>query len=280
MRCKICREEISREKEFNIKGRGKICESCFSRLPVSAQHHISELTKKQIMEIGSIFRPASSTPKFSFGRWHICFDSLILNGFEINIKHIRTINLSFHVKQYAKIPNTCVGITLLVIETDKDFIVKEPIFSYREAIKFYIYNDNIRFSFSPRVQQAVSIVQQAIDSGAPDFSGVFNRLYPEDAAIHSVQDSQDFPDLSVTPQPFVLGPEQVGIVGEEDEKTEFESALSFYQISVPFSSEDLNAKQRELQKRFHPDHNSGSAVENDASALINHYYDVLKKYII
>lgn len=58
-------------------------------------------------------------------------------------------------------------------------------------------------------------------------------------------------------------------------KDELSEALSFYNLTIPFTESELRDKRRKLMKTAHPD--EGGSTETAAD--INRYFDVLKRYV-
>lgn len=56
--------------------------------------------------------------------------------------------------------------------------------------------------------------------------------------------------------------------------SDYEKALKFYDLKVPFTEKELKEKRRKMMKTAHPD--AGGST-NEAET-INQYYDILKKY--
>ena len=56
--------------------------------------------------------------------------------------------------------------------------------------------------------------------------------------------------------------------------SDYEKALKFYGLKVPFTEKELKEKRRKMMKTAHPD--AGGST-NEAET-INQYYDILKKY--
>lgn len=57
--------------------------------------------------------------------------------------------------------------------------------------------------------------------------------------------------------------------------SDIDKALRYYQLSIPFSQEELRNKRRLLMKSAHPD--SGGSTEE--AEKINRYYDALKELL-
>lgn len=56
--------------------------------------------------------------------------------------------------------------------------------------------------------------------------------------------------------------------------SDYDAALKFFELQVPFTQEQLKAKRRSCMKTAHPD--AGGNAED--AKKINRYYDVLKRY--
>ena len=62
--------------------------------------------------------------------------------------------------------------------------------------------------------------------------------------------------------------------GSTSHVSDYEKALKFYGLKVPFTEKELKEKRRKMMKTAHPD--AGGST-NEAET-INQYYDILKKY--
>ena len=58
------------------------------------------------------------------------------------------------------------------------------------------------------------------------------------------------------------------------QKHEFNDALLFYGLSMPFTQDQLKEKRRKLMKTAHPDEGGNT----ETAADINRFFDILKKY--
>lgn len=61
---------------------------------------------------------------------------------------------------------------------------------------------------------------------------------------------------------------------EDEPEDSLNEALKFYGLSIPFSSQTLKEKRRELMKKAHPD--AGGSTEQ--AEKVNVFYEVLEKY--
>ena len=68
--------------------------------------------------------------------------------------------------------------------------------------------------------------------------------------------------------------EVIHTTGSTSHVSDYEKALKFYGLKVPFTEKELKEKRRKMMKTAHPD--AGGST-NEAET-INQYYDILKKY--
>ena len=62
--------------------------------------------------------------------------------------------------------------------------------------------------------------------------------------------------------------------GKTNTKRDYEKALEFYKLQMPFTEKELKERRRQFMKTAHPD----AGGSNEEAEKINEYYEILKKY--
>ena len=62
--------------------------------------------------------------------------------------------------------------------------------------------------------------------------------------------------------------------GRTNMKSDYEMALEFYKLQMPFTEKELKERRRQFMKTAHPD----ACGSNEEAEKINEYYEILKKY--
>ena len=62
--------------------------------------------------------------------------------------------------------------------------------------------------------------------------------------------------------------------GRANTKSDYEMALEFYKLQMPFTEKELKERRRQFMKTAHPD----AGGSNEEAEKINEYYEILKKY--
>lgn len=62
--------------------------------------------------------------------------------------------------------------------------------------------------------------------------------------------------------------------GRTGTKNDYEMALEFYKLQMPFTEKELKERRRQFMKTAHPD----AGGSNEEAEKINEYYEILKKY--
>mgnify|MGYP002731417349 CR=1 FL=1 len=62
--------------------------------------------------------------------------------------------------------------------------------------------------------------------------------------------------------------------GRTNTKSDYEMALEFYKLQMPFTEKELKERRRQFMKTAHPD----AGGSNEEAEKINEYYEILKKY--
>ncbi|PWY60504.1 hypothetical protein DMI82_04065 [Blautia sp. BCRC 81119] len=62
--------------------------------------------------------------------------------------------------------------------------------------------------------------------------------------------------------------------GRTNMKSDYEMALEFYKLQMPFTEKELKERRRQFMKTAHPD----AGGSNEEAEKINEYYEILKKY--
>ena len=119
-KCKICGKNVG--IEYGRLKKGLICQSCMSRVSIGVRSSLKDFTANQVKHIINTIQPYQKEKNVwcYCGTLKVCYDRIILNGFEYPLKNLVAVKLNFHPKELGRLPDTAVGVITAMVE------IKEP----------------------------------------------------------------------------------------------------------------------------------------------------------
>ncbi len=300
MKCKLCGR---REKKYIKVVSGTICPGCYNSFPDMIRNNIETLTPKQLISLKDIFRKITQEDREReywgfidettfFSDHSICF-----NDTAIDYIDIADIHLNFHpLKRDKDVPELVHGYSTIVITTKKPKIrIEERIKEEdSEMIRYSIHGRDITYAFEDLWLLPVAEIQKVAAGKRPDlkdyrdvyFKFVRNmntQPYFEDYekerenAYKWSNEHHGYTDATNKKKTQTSKKKQKNTSKQEEKNlSEFEKATMLFKLSIPYSEKQLKERRNELIKNVHPD--AGGSTED--AAIINEYYDILKKFVV
>lgn len=257
MKCKVCDNRLRKKSVKNIRFKsGCMCVSCYNTLPNVIKNNIDRISVDEVVKIKKILTE-HKTPTFAkCGSFYMCENAVQVNEWEIKLKDIRKIYLSFHPKTAGHRKNMAYGKMGIVIETVKPHIIMEDIL-WDEELEYKISGEFIDYVFPKNILNMINRIQKAIDDKTYSLKAYKEEMRREKEERERKERRNKDTKENVS-KAFI----------------DLKVAERLYGVEIPYTLDTIKAIKTNLIKKMHPD--QGGSTE--LCALINSSFDILKKY--
>lgn len=266
MVCGMCKKEIV--SKVKVK-KGCICQECYSRLPNAVKNSVKSFTIKQLSDISKVCHEHTEEPKLKIGNLHICFHSIHVNQWEINIKDIKNISLNFHPRQSINQGVCCGYITVVIEMMNPHVLIEEPFYDNEVLMRYNIFGYNISYVYNQNVSQVISDIQDAIKKNELTFGRAIQNSISQakqNTYTNSNSESRQKQEKRSSSEP-------------KNNSSPFTQAREMFGVEIPYTKDTLKKKRNELIRKWHPDLNKGNeAYARQMTELILKNYDLLMEH--
>jgi hypothetical protein len=134
------------------------------------KNRVTEFTVKQIRQILDMVERPNDTVYYVANNFKVCQSSVQLNGWQIGIKHLRSVRFNFHpVKLGPKYGSVYGRITVLIETNSPHFVFEEPISNKVYPLYYAIHGKHITYTYSSFFNKLFSEINQALKDGEENF---------------------------------------------------------------------------------------------------------------
>lgn len=264
-KCKICGNTV--EGQYEKLKKGWICKACLDRLPYGVRTSIHDFTDSQIRELLKIVRPfqrSKSVWRFC-GNLKVCYDSIVLNGYEYLLKDLLSVKLNFHPKEIGRLPDTATGVISAVIETkDPHFLIEEAFISGKTTAQYIITGMDIIYHFSSDLEYTLKAVQDAIRNGDYLIKEAIHHEEKKEQSAGKQSHKTYRWQKTKTEKP------------KEENLTPLEAAMKLLGVERPYTKADLRKKRNQYLANNHVHPDDGGSEE--AFQKLQDAYELLLKF--
>ena len=277
MKCKVCGNKT--DKSYNIRN-GKICDSCYNKLPLSIQHDLHHLTSDQIRAFIASIPAVHENPWVIAKNVELTDSYITINNIKYGYDNIEYIYVKFHPEEVLADTFASGYISIVMTLKAPHILISEEVLG-NVGVKYMISNRNIRYSAKEisRYQQITNSLNDYIHDqiSLMEFKAVFEKTQGQKQK-DAQRDSQNKRQESAGNNQNTYHQSQANGSGQSQRRRRSggmskETALTIMQIKEPFTAEELKKKRNELIKVCHPD-NGGS---KEASEKLMEAYDLLSR---
>lgn len=306
MKCNICNHKILDKNEKITLKKGCICKKCLAELPKPMQGNVEKYTAaqvnylKNIMYISKEDRPwiLSENGVFGLGTDYVC-----LKGYAFPLSEIESFRLVFCPLAEGKSANTAIGTVTIELTLKKYKTQLRCLwFEHRVTVPYSITKDDILYHFPKNIAYWVNVVTEAVKKGE-DFSKIkvefeHKKKAREEATRRAKEEAdrkrqeqrrrqeQAYREQQRRQEQAYRENQKRRQEYREDQNREeqyhqrrtstnitLKEAEALFQMSTPFTKEQIRKKRNILLKKNHPD--EGGSPE--MCKKINLSYEVLLK---
>lgn len=265
-KCKICGKEVG--IEYGRLKKGLICQSCMHKVSIGVRSSLKDFTADQIKHIINTIQPYQKEKNVwcYCGTLKVCFDRIIINGFEYPLKNLVAVKLNFHPKELGRLPDTAVGVITVMVEIkEPHYLIEEAFIAGKTTAQYIISGMDIIYHYSDDLEHVIKAVQNSIQDGT----------YIIKEAIQDAQKQKEEKKEEKTKKTYRW---EKGKTAQKKEEplTPLEAAMKLLSVERPFTKADLRKKRNQYlaENHVHPD-DGGS---EEAFRKIQDAYELLLKF--
>lgn len=266
-KCKICGKNVG--IEYGRLKKGLICQSCMSRVSIGVRSSLKDFTANQVKHIINTIQPYQKEKNVwcYCGTLKVCYDRIILNGFEYPLKNLVAVKLNFHPKELGRLPDTAVGVITAMVEIKEPHcLIEEAFIAGKTTAQYIISGMDIIYHYSDDLEHLIKTIQDAIQ----------DRTYLIKEAIQDAQKGKEEKKKEEKSQKTYRWEKSKTAEKKEESLTPLEAAMKLLSVERPFTKTDLRKKRNQYlaENHVHPD-DGGS---EEAFRKIQDAYELLLKF--
>ena len=158
MICSKCGCDTTDAKKYK---KIRLCDNCYDSLPHSFRNSLDSFTEKKLKKALNVVKPIFSSPWATLAKIGICDTSIQVNKFEISLRDIKKVNLTFHPLYQASRKNYVYGMIGIKIEVKEPHMIIEELILKTE-LEYFISGKEIYYSYPSHFQMMFTEINEAI----------------------------------------------------------------------------------------------------------------------